>query len=171
MLAVAKAILERYLIVGANDQAVARDSLVGVFGDRHLAIADCDRAEVHIHSCQLASVMPSNLSLGAGAHVELGNARSCYLVQVPIVGSARDMSVTNACSSNRRKPQCCHRMNRSTFGSRQIADSSSYDSTGTARRRTPADWCTADSASRCGSSWRWTLSRALLGTGMNRSCH
>ena len=29
------------------------------------------------------------MSLGAGAHVELGNVRSCYLVQVPLAGNAR----------------------------------------------------------------------------------
>lgn len=82
-------ILERYFIVRANDRAVARSSLEGVFGDQHLAIADGDQADIRVHSCQLASVTLSCLSLAAGAHVELGNARSCYLVQVPIAGSAR----------------------------------------------------------------------------------
>jgi AraC-like DNA-binding protein len=84
-----RTILERYRTVRATDRAVTRGSLEDIFGEHHFDIVDGDYADIRIHSCQLSSVTLSYLSLGAGAHVALGNARSCYLVQVPLAGSAR----------------------------------------------------------------------------------
>jgi AraC-like DNA-binding protein len=79
--------LERYLIVRTTDRAAANGSLERVLGEHHLAITEGDQADIRLHSRQLASVMLSYLSLGAGAYVTLGAARSRYLVQVPLAGS------------------------------------------------------------------------------------
>lgn len=79
--------LERYLIARATDRAAAHTSLESVFGSHHLAITEGDQADIRLHSCQLASVMLSYLSLGAGTEVALSAARSRYLVQVPLAGS------------------------------------------------------------------------------------
>lgn len=84
-----KSVLERYRLIRTSDHAEARNRLERVLGPHQLVLSGGSLENLCLHVCQFGSVLLSYVSLGASAQIELADARSSYLVQLPLGGHAQ----------------------------------------------------------------------------------